>query len=355
MNDQFTFDENKYLLTKSDQKSQHFDVLKFARKDIIEANIKSSIKFIDSHAFKNCHNLQTVTFSEGSQLQVIGKEAFYNCENLNEIFIPSTVTKIGTSAFSECNSLQKIEIPKNSNLQIIEKFAFTDCNINEIYIPSTVTTILDYAIDCYNLSKIEIEENSQLQTICEYAFRTTKIEEFYIPKDLINIEEGCFCRNNYLRKIMISPYNNHFVYKDNKYLICVDFDLLLFADSNIKEAIIPNNVKIIGSNVFAYSKASRVYIPQSVTTINSHAFSQCHNLRFVDIPENSQLKIISGLAFTFSRISQFYIPQFVESINFAFGNSIKIFEVADKSKLNLFTDDYSIRTFKETIITAPNR
>ena len=41
----------------------------------------------------------------------IGEDAFYACSSLENITIPSSVTKIGHWAFKECISLKQISIP----------------------------------------------------------------------------------------------------------------------------------------------------------------------------------------------------------------------------------------------------
>ena len=41
----------------------------------------------------------------------IGDKAFYDCESLTSITIPSSVTSIGNDAFSYCKSLTSITIP----------------------------------------------------------------------------------------------------------------------------------------------------------------------------------------------------------------------------------------------------
>ena len=70
----------------------------------------------------------------------IGKEAFYRCESLTSITIPSSVTSIGESAFSGCESLASITIP--SSVTSIGEQAFWGCdNLTSITIPSSVYSI----------------------------------------------------------------------------------------------------------------------------------------------------------------------------------------------------------------------
>jgi hypothetical protein len=52
--------------------------------------------------------------------------AFHDCENLQEIIIPDSVTSIGEEAFYNCKSLTSINLP--NNLKVIKKIAFKNCS-----------------------------------------------------------------------------------------------------------------------------------------------------------------------------------------------------------------------------------
>ena len=88
--------------------------------------------------------------------RIICDWAFYFCDSLSEIVIPSSVTRIGYRAFSSCRSLSEIVIP--SSVTSIGDSAFLCCDsLSEIVIPSSVTSIGDNAFyGCYSLSEIVI-------------------------------------------------------------------------------------------------------------------------------------------------------------------------------------------------------
>ena len=89
----------------------------------------------------------------------------------------------------------------------------------------------------------------------------------------------------HLKKIEISPSNNQFVFKENQYLLGKsdqhndEFDILIFANGDIKTISIPSNIKII----------------------SSFAFAECKHLRTVIIPQNSNLHTNENDSFTCSR------------------------------------------------------
>ena len=89
-------------------------------------------------AFSGVPNLKKVTI-QTNKLTEIGVDAFYCCENLEDINIPDGVTRIGRSAFY-CNlSLRKINIP--SSVTYIAENAFACAHLDSIDIPAGVTFI----------------------------------------------------------------------------------------------------------------------------------------------------------------------------------------------------------------------
>ena len=148
-----------------------------------------------------------------------------------------------------------------------------------------------------------------------------------------------------LTKIIVSPLNNNFIFKDNKYLLgktnkdSDEFDILLFGNRNIKEISIPSNIKIISpyafdhceklrkveippnsnlqmikKNAFSYTKIQEIFIPSKVLKIGKNAFSECIELKKVEFAPNSNLQIIGHFAFKKSNIECISIPSKVAAI-----------------------------------------
>ena len=53
-------------------------------------------------------------FEQGSILEVIGYEAFFNCDNLKEAILPPTLQFIGSFAFASCDNLKDVTLPGTS-------------------------------------------------------------------------------------------------------------------------------------------------------------------------------------------------------------------------------------------------
>lgn len=101
--------------------------------------MSKSVKTIDDRAFMSCTRLKEVTINRDEEdvinqhipQKVIGEMAFMGCISLNNIEIPSSVTKIKMCAFLGCISLQQIYIP--NNVRTIEQYVFfNDKNLRDI-------------------------------------------------------------------------------------------------------------------------------------------------------------------------------------------------------------------------------
>lgn len=100
-NTHFKYVDNTIIVGKSNPSSNQFDTLVFARRDVTEIDIPSSIKFISPYCFADCSLLKKVTFASDSQIKSISKYAFVN-SSLTEITIPCHVELIDNYSFYNC-------------------------------------------------------------------------------------------------------------------------------------------------------------------------------------------------------------------------------------------------------------
>ena len=195
--------------------------------------------------------------------RIICDEAFWWCESLPDIVIPTSVTSIGDSAFSWCRSL------------------------SEIVIPSSVTSIGDRAFeDCSSLKYISI------------------------PKSVIGLNGNPFAEWNGKLECL-SP---NFVYEDDILFNKDKSRIISFRNQNIRSYVIPSSVTSIGDYAFWYCDSlSEIVIPSSVTSIGDHAFSDCYSLSEIVIP--TSVTSIGDSAFSScNSLSEIVIPSSVTSI-----------------------------------------
>ena len=179
-----------------------------------------------------CYNaLEEIVLPDS--VTTIGEQAFYNCKALRTIRMPNALTIIGAHAFFYCESLEAIELP-NTVLDIGDK-AFERCASLALYkgpiawdTGSNVTTSPFYNAPA--LRRIELTEG--VTEVPAYAFKTS---------------------NSYFPSTGQSAYYGA-----------------------IEEVVLPGTVRSIGAYAFANTREKslrRIYIPASVTSIASTAFS----------------------------------------------------------------------------------
>ncbi|KAK8896976.1 hypothetical protein M9Y10_014906 [Tritrichomonas musculus] len=368
----FSYYEGKFILGKTDPKSDIYDNLLFAKRDIEKAEIPSFIKKIGPHAFSQCNGLKTVEFPEDTQINSIGKYAFYEsslesilvathiveigsfafakCKSLNEfvfmencelklidhgtfsgsslkaVYIPTFVTRIKEQAFSSCRNLYYVEFAEDSHLEVIEKHAFSNTSLEDITIPKSVKEINESAFaECIFLSEIKFAENSELKTIGENALANTSITELRIPSSVEKLEKGWCCGMLDLTNILIDLKNPYFSIFNKSMVIGKSslygkyYDVLHFASRNVTICIIPPFIK----------------------TIAPYAFDECSKLRIVACLNNSQLTKIGANSFSGSFLRIIWIPPSVACIDdYAFFQCRKLIRLD-------FLGDSNLRTIKK--------
>ena len=246
----------------------------------------------------------------------IGKAAFYQCNTLLSIQLPSTITVIDNNSFNECEQLQLLEIP--SGVTSIGNSAFEQCELlKEIIIPDTVISIGDKAFYCCsNLTNIELSES--VQSIGENCFFCClKLKNVNIPHKITKLDNSVFqcCYNLELDEIPINiksignrTFNQCHSIKKIKFhegLETIGFHA--FSETSISDLIIPNSVTSIGTSAFKDCKLlknilfgkglvsipaecfsgtafSCISIPENFTHIGDKAFSKCDYLSKVYLP-----------------------------------------------------------------------
>ena len=159
------FDNKKFIVGKTDLSSDEYDILIYARRDLVQVNIPPFIKEIGSYAFVYC--------------------------SFERILIPSQVEIIDEGSFAVNGKLKVVDILENSELRIIKKHAFSQTSLKHIFIPKKVTKICKFCFAFSTLEKVDFDENSLIEKISKAAFLCS-IKSFVVPRKLKNISEDCF-------------------------------------------------------------------------------------------------------------------------------------------------------------------
>ncbi|KAK8892239.1 hypothetical protein M9Y10_029462 [Tritrichomonas musculus] len=309
---------DKLIIGKSDIKSDIFDVLEFASRDVKTVTIPSKIEKISPYSFQ---------FS-----------------SIEKVIISPSVTVIGEFSFSNCLKLADVEIPPDSQLEVIQNNAFHISHIKRIFIPRRVRKICESAFDCcLQLEKIEFAEDSNLCTIENSAFSGTIIESINVPKNVSELKEGWCSSTQKLTKVTIDPDNKY--YEQHGKLIMSksdNFNVIEFASRDIKRVEIPPNVIQISAYSFGQSTIEKIVIPSSVKSICKVAFYCCKLLESVEIPKDSKLENIGSSAFYFTSIRKIFIPAGITEIcigTFDLCKKLQQIEFPSDSKLEIIGEE----------------
>ncbi len=167
----------------------------------------------------------------------IAERAFMYCENIKAVIINGNVKTIGLMAFYRCYKLETVTIAEG--VEKIKNEAFGDCfPMKSIIIPASVKEIGDNAfIGCESLESIEVaESNSAYCSIDGVLYDKT-------VKKLIKCPEAK------------------------------------------TEITIPDGVRTISGAAFYNSMIKTITFPESVTRIESSAFSNTRQLETLVIPD----------------------------------------------------------------------
>ena len=309
--------------------------------------IPDTVTAIADGVFSGCVSLTDVKIPD--TVTIIGAWVFADCFSLESISIPKSVTKITHNAFSRCNSLSKIEVNyKNAKYDSRENCnAIIESSTNKLIvgcknstIPDTVQVIGEDAFSCcYTLENITIPES--VEKIEDRAFMScSSLKEIKIPASVKSVGEWAFSNCTSLATAEIkAPLEK--------------LSGWMFADcSSLSMVIIPDTVNTLGESAFVgCSSLKSIEIPESVKRINDWVFCNCSSLSDVKLPDGLE-KI--GYE-TFSKcvsLKSVVIPQSVNSIGFgAFYGCGTEYIVVLNPQCNIQSDsDHSYTVMKDTVV-----
>ncbi len=151
-----------------------------------------SVREIGAYAFFDCEGLSELLLP--SSVELIDNSAFME-SSLVSVDIPRGVKVIGSSAFEQCKSLREVSFESDSALNYIFDNAFCGCiSLSSIEIPRGVTKIGKSAFEsCESLCEVTFEKQSALQMIDMNAFGAClSLTEITLPSSIETIADGAF-------------------------------------------------------------------------------------------------------------------------------------------------------------------
>ncbi len=277
---------------------------------------------ISAGAFSGCSKLSEVNYGEGTTINSIGEKAFYGTA-ITKAVIPDGLTKIGPSAFGNCKNLKEVVL--NDEVDIAKIFASSS--------PFEGSVITTYSIE--GSDKYVVDGG--------VLFNKDKTEILLVPLSLKNLE-GVGADWTAVTAIGENAFYG------NRYLNKLDGNVLSFADATSVE--LPN-LATIGAYAFGGSEIKTAVLDEELTELGEGAFANSKLTSF-KLPENAAIDYIPAYTFKGSSISSFNFPadfEFDEIGDYAFAQT-KLRNITVKAKALGDYVFYATTTLKDANVTA---
>lgn len=278
--------------------------------------LESGISTIAEGAFYNFTGLKQIDIPDS--VTVIEKSAFENCTALDDVTLPKGLSKIAEKAFKNCTSLTSISI--SDNVMSIEDYAFENSsNLDGFNLPKNLKELgNDVFAGCPKIHSLFIPNTITYMGICD-------VKDLSVPGQQANILYLDGCENLTIRgsswsKDGVIRYGetdeNASVYYDaSTHTMYQDSFDGLSLNNSIKKIVMEEGIQTISDQGFAYfTGLEEVVIPSTLTTLGTHAFEGCKNLKTIYLPNGSLKKISESSFKDCSSLTSIDIPVNVVSI-----------------------------------------
>ncbi|MCD8180423.1 MAG: leucine-rich repeat domain-containing protein [Firmicutes bacterium] len=220
----------------------------------VEVTGTSLTGYIPMEAFKDCAYIEDIIIDGGRSIL---DNAFKNCKNLKNLYIPKSVSVIGDTILADCTSIETLVVP------------FIGANRNDT---GTETSVLGGFFGYDDSNKTGIPQ----------YYDGTNYHYYKIPDTLKNVSilnhtdipAGAFSECIFLEKVAIVSGASM---GDRAFYNC----------TSLKSVTLPNDLSSIGYQAFAECESlEEINIPTNVKTIGSNAFYNCRALKNVTMPDS---------------------------------------------------------------------
>ena len=307
----------------------------------------------------------------GDGVTYIGKQAFFDCTNLNTITVPTSVVSVGASAVLNCSSLRNVNyngfktqwdaVDIGGNTKLLNasisylhrsgRLGTTDVYYEligydgSLWIYGSGGSTVHLTAPWYDVAQYITEIRVDVDTLWEDAFRDcTGVKKVYLPDSLTTVQDGVFYACTCLTDIYFDgpeadwenieilghnePLLNATLHTapheaqltrdlswsvNDEGLLRIWFDDSLMGDG--EETAIPDYTTYTATPWYADYKdvITSLRIEDGVTSIGRYAFSHLSNLRTIDIADT--VTIIGNWSFSdCTRLQDFTLPDSVTSI-----------------------------------------
>ena len=169
--------------------------------------VNAECEEVNSCAFRGCTSLRTVTFA-GDYINKIEQYAFVDCENLESMRLPESVTRIETRAFYRSGIKN---ITGTNNITYIGDIAFMNSDLVEINIPKATFIGSSAFAGCYKLKTVILGGSgvvsSNVSDDSQNIFFWSDYVKIYVPDSLVASYQTSYPWSVYSSKIFAKESN----------------------------------------------------------------------------------------------------------------------------------------------------
>lgn len=229
-----------------------------------ETVVPEGVTYIAPEAFYECDLLRRITLP--STLLEVGDRAFYGCVRLQSIVLPNRVTHLGESVFEGCSVLT--EITFSDALEHIPSRALQGCGaLTRITFGKALRSV---AKDFYSVA---LENGDPVHTYLTVCFRGTADawERVDTGEDSILSKCDIVCTDRTVKGILLLEYT-----MDSKQYVTVDTDLIMTVHGEGEVVYFTAS-----EHSELYGQVKKLVIPQTITFFEGTGFSYFTSLEEV--------------------------------------------------------------------------
>lgn len=242
---------------------------------------------------------------KGKKVTAVSRQGFANCERLEKLVMPDTITSVGADAFYGCKNLSEIDF--SENIVDIPVSALRNCHWfeeqeGEIYAGKVFLIHKHHDTEPCDCSEIRLKEGTEVITKDAFYY-CENLRSLEMP-DSVRVIENCFSYCPRLSDIRFSSgvttLEGNGLKNTDWYSLQPDGPLyvgkVLFSlkNSSVEDLQIREGTVCVGT--MAENEALKsVVIPDSVEELAEGAFENCPSLKRAEIGEG--LRVIPDRAF----------------------------------------------------------
>ena len=308
------------------------------------SSVLSSISFlsqknliIGSSAFENCVNLQSISFLGQKCSISLGSKVFCNTALIHFDANNTNILEMNDSAFALCSFLSDVSFISSSFTKLSSKLFYQCRNLKEAYFPSSLEIIGDSCFFETGISSFSfcdltnsyacLPKEEEIITLSSFPEENNESDHklSFSPKKKTQNTKQSFLKfigeNSFLNchSLVSVDLNNSLVNEISPFAF--------YNCSSLSYLVLPDGLTKIGSHAFSQICWNQINFPLSLEEMGSYAFFNCTKLRSLLNFEKTKLEKIPVYGFALTPIKNITLPKTAKEISkgcFYFSHIISI-------------------------------